>query len=211
MSRLASLLRNLFLRHRVERDLDDELRAFVELAAEEKRGAGLTDQEARRAALVELGGVEQVRESVRDVRAGALVDQLRQDLGFAIRMLGRNRGFTAIAVATLALGIGANTAIFSIVDTVVFRPLPYEDAGRLVKIWGSGSAEPIDNVSFPDFVEIRDLHDVFEQVAADDGTEFSITHRWRPRAADRRALVTSDWLSTLGVQPLLGRGFVSGR
>ena len=71
-------------------------------------------------------------------------------------MLGRNRGFTAVAVTTLALGIGANTAIFSIVDTVVFRPLPYKDAGRLVKIWDSGSAEPIDNVSFPDFVDIRD-------------------------------------------------------
>ena len=206
--RLASLLRNLCLRNRVERDLDDELRAFVELAAEERRGAGLTDQEARRAALVELGGVEQVRESVRDVRAGALVDQLRQDLGFAIRMLGRNRGFTAIAVTTLALGIGANTAIFSIVDTVVFRPLPYKDAGRLVKIWGSGSAEPIDNVSFPDFVDIRDQNDVFEEVAADDGTDFTITHVAGPRQPVAGALVTSGWLSTLGVQPILGREFV---
>ncbi len=90
---------------------------------------------ARRAALIELGGVEQIRESVRDVRAGALVDQLRQDLFYAIRALGRNRGFTAVAVSTLALGIGANTAIFSIVDTVVFRPLPYKDPARLFKIW----------------------------------------------------------------------------
>ncbi len=163
--RLTRLLRNLVLRNRVEQDLDDELRAYVDLAAEEKRGAGLGDHEARRAALVELGGVEQVKESVRDVRAGALADQVRQDLLYAIRMLGRNRGFTAVAVTTLALGIGANTAIFSIVDTVVFRPLPYKDAGRLVKIWESGSAEPIDNVSFADFVDCsdgsssaRDLH-----------------------------------------------------
>ena len=206
--RLTRLLKNLVCRNRVEQDLDDELRGFVEMAADERRRAGVPDGEARRAALVELGGVEQVRESVRDARAGALLDQLRQDLLYAIRILGRNRGFTAVAVTTLALGIGANTAIFSIVDTVVFRPLPYEDAGRLVKIWGSGSAEPIDNVSFPDFVDIRDQTTVFEQVAADDGTDFTVTPVGGPRQPIAGALVTSEWLSTLGVQPLVGRGFV---
>jgi predicted permease len=205
---LAGLVKNLFRRNRVEQDLDEELRAFVDMAAEEKRGAGLTDAEARRAVLVELGGVEQVKETVRDVRAGALVDQLRQDLFYALRMLGRNRGFTAVAVTTLALGIGANTAIFSIVDTVVFRPLPYKDAGQLVKIWGSGAAEPIDNVSFPDFIDIRDQNGVFEEVAADDGTDLTITHVAGPRQPIAGALVTSGWLSTLGVQPILGRGFV---
>lgn len=168
-------------RTRVEQDLDDELRSYIEMAAEERRGAGMPDHEARPATLIELGGVEQVRESVRDVRAGALIDQLRQDIFYAIRMLGRNRGLTAVAVTTLALGIGANTAIFSIVDTVVFRSLPYKDAGRLVKIWGSGSAEPIDNVSFPDFVDIRDQNDVFEQVAADDGTGFTLAPPGGPR------------------------------
>jgi putative ABC transport system permease protein len=204
---LPSLVKNLLLRNRVEQDLDDELRAFVDMAAEEKRDAGLTDREARRAALVELGGVEQVKESVRDVRAGALVDQLRQDLFYAIRMVTRNRGLTAVAVATLALGVGANTAIFSIVDTVVFRPLPYKDAGRLVKIWGSRSAEPIDNVSLPDFVDIRDQNDVFEQVAADDAAAFGLTSPGGTRQPIDGAIVTGSWLSTLGVQPILGRGF----
>ena len=208
-SRFASVLKNLLYRNRVEQDLDDELRSYVEMAADESRGAGLPDNEARRAALIELGGVEQVREAVRDVRAGALVDQLRQDFFYAIRMLGRNRGLTAVAVTTLALGIGANTAIFSIVDTVVFRPLPYKDAGRLVKIWGSGSAEPIDNVSFPDFVDIRDQNDVFEQVAADDAAGFSLAPPGGPRQPIDGALVTGAWLSTLGVQPMLGRGFVA--
>ena len=207
-SHIATVLKNLFLRKRVEQDLDDELRSYVEMAADENRNAGLADQEALRAALIELGGVEQVRESVRDIRAGALVDQLRQDFFYAIRMLGRNRGLTAVAVTTLALGIGANTAIFSIVDTVVFRPLPYKDADRLVKIWGSGSAEPIDNVSFPDFADIRDQNDVFEQVAADDGAGFTIMPPGGPRQPIDGAIVTDGWLSTLGVQPILGRGFV---
>src|SRR5258706_467108 len=190
MTRLASVVRNLFLRKRVDQDLDDELRSFVEMAADENRNAGLADHEARRAALIELGGVEQVRESVRDIRAGALVDQLRQDFFYAIRMLGRNRGLTAVAVTTLALGIGANTAIFSIVDTVVFRPLPYKDADRLVKIWGSGSPEPIDNVSFPDFADIRDQNDVFAQVAADDGADFTILPTGGPRQTISRPILT---------------------
>jgi putative ABC transport system permease protein len=206
-SRLTSVLRNLFLRQRVERDLDDELHSYVELAFEEKRDAGLSDDEARRAALIELGGVEQVRESVRDVRTGAIVDQLRQDLFYAIRLLGRSRGLTAIAVTTLALGIGANTAIFSIVDTVVFRPLPYKEAGRLVKIWGSASAEPTDNVSYPDFADIRNQTDIFAQVAADDAAGFALTPSGGPRQPMDGAQVTAQWLSTLGVQPVLGRGF----
>jgi predicted permease len=194
-SRLGSLLRNLTHRDRVERDLDEELRAYVDMAVDEKRSGGLPDDQARRAALVELGGLEQVRESVRAVRAGALVDQLRQDVLYAIRMLRRNRGFTAVALTTVALGIGATTAIFSIVDTVVFRPLPYNDAGRLVKIWGSGSAEPTDNV--------------FEQVAADDGTDLTILLPGGSRQPVAGALVTAGWLSTLGVRPVLGRGFVA--
>ena len=91
-SRISRVLKNLFPRTRVEQDLDDELRSYIEMAAEERRGAGMPDHEARPATLIELGGVEQVRESVRDVRAGALIDQLRQDVFYAIRMLGRNGG-----------------------------------------------------------------------------------------------------------------------
>jgi len=131
------------------------------------------------------------------------------DLVYAARMLVRNRGLTAVAVITLALGIGANTAIFSIVDTVVFRPLPYKDAGRLVKIWGSEEAGPGDNVSFPDFADIRDQNDVFEQVAADDGTELTVVLPDGSRRSIDGAMVTTAWLSTLGVQPILGRGFVA--
>jgi putative ABC transport system permease protein len=208
-SRIASLWKNLVLRNRVERDLDDELRAYVEMATDEKRAAGVSEDQARRAALVEVGGVEQVRESVRDIRTGALVDQFRQDLHYAFRMLGRNRGLTAVAIATLALGIGANAAIFSIVDTVVLRPLPYKDPDRLVKIWGSTSAEPIDNVSLPDYLDIRDGTDVFELVAADDAAQFSIAPPEGARHPIFGAQVTRAWLDALGVQPIVGRPFAA--
>jgi hypothetical protein len=95
------------------------------------------------------------------------------DLLYALRMLARNRGLTVVALTTLALGIGTNAAIFSVVDTVVFRPLPYKDTGRLVKIWTTPLGKT-DDVSFPDFADIRDQNDVFQQIAADDGTEPSM-------------------------------------
>src|SRR6266542_529213 len=207
-SRIASFLKNLFRRTRVERDLDEELRAYVDMAIEEKRSAGLTDGEARRAALIEMGGVDQVKESVRDVRSGAVADQLRRDLSYAVRMFARNKGFTAVAVATLALGIGASTAIFTVVDAVVFRPLPYANPGRLVKIWDKESRQPVDDVSWPDFADMRAQRDVFEQVAADDGMGFDVRHGDGSRESIDGAMVTIDWLTTLGVQPILGRGFL---
>jgi len=220
-SRVASFLRNLFFSARVERELDDELRGYVEMAVDEKRiSQGLADDAARRAVLLEVGGVDQVKESVRDVHAGVLVDQLRQDLSYAIRMLRKNAGFTAAAVTTLALGIGANTAIFSVVDTVVFRPLPYKDPDRLVKICGKAlprnmrltavDANCSDDVSLPNFLDIRDQNHVFEQMAADDGVGGSITYADGSRERGINvALVTLEWLSTLGVQPILGRGFLA--
>src|SRR6185503_5343779 len=159
-SRLISLLRNLLNRARVERDLDAELRAYVDLATDERRRAGLTEEEARRSALLELQGLEQVKERVRDARSGALFEQFLQDLSYAGRMFVKNRGFTAASVLTLALGIGATTAIFSIVDTVIYRPLPYKDPERLVKITGNTARLLTDDVSFADFADLRDRNHV---------------------------------------------------
>jgi putative ABC transport system permease protein len=207
-SRIVSLLKNLFLRGRVERDLDDELRAYLDLAEAENRRAGLTAVEARRATLVRLGGIDQVKESVRDVRAGSVLEQCRQDFFYAGRLLARNRVFSAVAIVTLALGIGANTAIFTIVDTVVFRPLPYRAPGQLVKLWEKGPSQPTDNVSWADFEDIRGLTAVFEDLAADDGMGFSLRHPDGTHESIVGAFVTPAWLSTLGVQPMLGRGFL---
>jgi len=206
-SRLISLLRNLLNRARVERDLDAELRAYVDLATDERRRAGLTEEEARRSALLELQGLEQVKERVRDARSGALFEQFLQDLSYAGRMFVKNRGFTAASVLTLALGIGATTAIFSIVDTVIYRPLPYKDPERLVKIAGNTARILTDDVSLADFADLRDRNQVFEQMAADDGTDYIVTIDGTP-APVLGALVTTSWLQTLGVQPILGRSFL---
>jgi putative ABC transport system permease protein len=207
-SRLSSLLRNVLNRPRVERDLDAELRAYVDMAADERRRAGLTEADARRAALLEVQGIEQVKERVRDARRGALVEQFLQDLSYAGRMFVKNRGFTAAAVLTLALGIGATTAIFSIVDTVIYRPLPYKDPGRLVKIAGNTAGILTDDVSFADFADLRDRNHVFEQMAADDGTDYTVTIDGTAKSV-LGGMVTTSWLQTLGVQPILGRSFLA--
>src|SRR5437879_5367828 len=132
---LLSLLRNLFKRSRVERDLDEELRAYVELLTEQKVAGGMGAYEARRTARIELGGIEQVKEEVRQVRRGRMLEELMQDLHYGIRTLRKNPAFTAIAVLALALGIGTNTAMFSVAYGILLRPLPYADADRVAVVY----------------------------------------------------------------------------
>ncbi len=131
-SRLKFLSRNLLHRPQIESQLDEELRSYADMLADEKIAAGIPPSEARRTTLVELGGIEQVKQSVRDRRTGAGLELLWQDVRYALRQLRRNRAFTLTAVITLGLGIGATTAIFSAVYVLLLRPLPYPDAGRLM-------------------------------------------------------------------------------
>src|SRR5262245_29401438 len=134
LPRLLSLVRNLFRKERVDQDLDAEVLAYLDQLTEEKVAAGIPRERARREARIELGGVEQVKEQVRAVRAGALVEQFLRDLRVGLRSLLRAKGLSATVVVTLALGIGANAAIFSVVRGVLLRPLVNRDEDRLIYV-----------------------------------------------------------------------------
>ena len=207
--RVQSALRNLLRKPRVESQLDDELRAYVDMATDEKIAAGLSTAEARRAALAEFGGIEQVKQAVRDHRAGTAIELLWQDARYGLRQLRRNRGFTLTAVVTLGLGIGATTAMFSAVYSLLLRPLPYYDANRLVSIFAALRQGHADSLLDPDFVAARSQSKSFEHLAGFHiSTEDNLTGAGDPVRVTRAA-VTANFFSTLGVVPQLGRDLSS--
>ena len=207
---LRGLLRNLFRRDRVERDLDQEIRAFADMLADEKAQSGMSRTEAERAARIELGGIEQVKEQVRASRSGAWLDTLAADLRYALRMLRRNPGFAAVTVITLALGIGANTALFSVVNALLLRDLPYKDANHLVYVTEFWPHEPIvPGPPNPDFTNWRAHSRLIEDIQAyGGGGNVTLT---TAGAAERitGTLVTAGLLDMIGLQPALGRNFLS--
>ena len=139
--KIVSFWRTLARGRTIERDLDDELRSYVEEVTAKKVAQGVDPRSARRQALMEIGGLDHVKEEVRDVRIGRLVEETFRDVSYAWRMLRKAPGFTLAAVTTLALGVGANTAIFSVVHALLISPLPYADPARLVFVWADQSSE----------------------------------------------------------------------
>jgi macrolide transport system ATP-binding/permease protein len=204
-----SFLRNLFFTRRVDADLDQEVHAHLELLIEEKVRAGMALAEARRAARIELGGVEQVKEQVRDSRTGALLDSLVQDLRFAWRSLRRTSGLTAFVVITLALGIGMTSATFSMVDALIFRPYPVPHPGTVVTLAGTTHDSMIEDFSYREYVDIRDNTKSYDGVIAYADMQavgYSAETGVTPRIKGGM-MVSGNFFQVLGVEPRLGRGF----
>ncbi|HEY3044076.1 MAG TPA: ABC transporter permease [Vicinamibacterales bacterium] len=206
LSRVVALWTRIAHRGRSERDLDDEIRATFDLLVAEKIQAGLTPEAARRAATIELGGVEQVKEQVREAQTGAFLDSVFQDLRHAARSLRRNPGFAGVAIFTLALGIGATTIVFSVVDALLLNPVPFRNPDRLVEIWswsdrGGGPFQPSAMLG-----RWREQTQIFEQVEGHWETSFTVTGDQEPSTL-WGSQVTVGLFSLLGVSPQLGRQF----
>jgi putative ABC transport system permease protein len=208
ISRLRALWNNVFRRKQLDRDLDEELQAYLELVSAEKMRKGVSSEEAYREARRDAGGVEQVKESVRDVRAGVWSDSLVRDFRYGVRTLAKNPAFTLIAMATLALGIGANTAMFSLLDQVVLRLLPVRDPERIVIVRETGnhygnSFGP-NTISWPMFEDLRDNNQAFSEMFC--RFPATVTIGYDDRAAQISAeLVSGSYFPTLGVGAALGR------
>lgn len=191
-------------RARQERELETELQAWVDQLTEEKIRAGMSPEEARRLALAETGGFDQVKERVRDERRSAVLETMLRDAAYALRSLRRSRGFATVAILTLALGIGATTAIFSAVHAVLLRPLPYPDADRLMVLWLNNTREEIqrDVTSYPNFLDWREAA-AFESVAGYSPTTGSFTGD-DDAEEFAGAWVTGDFFRVLETAPHLG-------
>jgi predicted permease len=210
-SRIGSLMSNLFRRRRVEHELDAEVNSYLTQLVDEKIAAGVNPRDAIRESMIELEGPEQVKERVRDVRVGAIIEQLWQDIRYALRMLRKNPGFTAITVITLALGIGVNTAIFSLVDGILLRPLPYQQPDRLVRIVNSQRQIGLETwgLSQANFTFLRDGNHSLESVAAYSTSGANLTGNGEPERVSL-GTVSADFFKVLGTSPLLGRAFQAG-
>jgi putative ABC transport system permease protein len=190
--------------------LDEEIRAHLNMAAREREERGESAGDARAAARREFGNVGLVKETTRDMWGWASLERLWQDVRYGLRMMRRSPGFTAVAVLTLALGIGATTAIFSVVDAVLLRPLPFRAPGQLVQLWETESAPGSYPLTGADYIDWRAQNQSFEDMAV-----FSFQESYNASGAgepERAAVVETqaNFFSVLGVQPMMGRAFLPG-
>lgn len=201
-NQIQSWVRAMLGRARMESDMDAELRFHMQAYAEDLQRQGVARDEAMRRAHIEFGGVERLKEECRDARGVSFAETLLQDLRYGARALRKSPGFTAIAVLTLGLGIGANTAIFSVVNAILLHPLAYKDADRLVTIL----IDPAAPVSAANYVDWREQSHSFEGMAAAEYWSPNLTGVDQPENI-RGHKITYDLFPLLGSQPLLGRLF----
>jgi putative ABC transport system permease protein len=202
-------IRGFFGKRSRDRELEAELRAHLDMLTDENIRRGMSPVEARYAARREFGGVERAKELHREQRSIQLIDSLLQDLRFALRGLKNRPGFALVAILTLALGIGSTTAVFSVVDRILFRSLPYPHDDRLVSFGDKAPFEANEFVLGPDYVDWKKAQTPFESVTSfvPGGADCDLTEQNPVRL--KCALVEATFLPTFGIQPLLGRNFTS--
>src|SRR6266481_8173800 len=208
MSLLRSItggLRSLFRKERVGRELDEELNSFLQMAAEEKVRQGMSRKDALRAVRLERGSLEVTKEVVRSAGWESFIETLWQDLRHGQRVLRKSPGFAVVAVLTLALGIGATTAIFSVVNAVLMRPLAMEDPSRVVYLQEQWR-DLFPGVSVGNFADLRRTSTSFAKLCASNNASFNLEARELPERVDGE-IATADYFSTFGVQPIAGRFF----
>ena len=209
LHKIASGLQALLGKQRAERELDEELRAYEENAIAGKVSAGSTPAAAAREVKIEMGGMESVKEQVRDVGWETTFESFLQDVRFGLRMLRKNPSFTAIAVLALALGIGANTAMFSVIEAVLLRPLPYSNAGEIARVastWDRNGTLTSFTSSPPDFFDWRDQNRSFSSMFGYYIADMALTGQGEARRV-RAVMATAGLFSTLQAEPALGREF----
>jgi putative ABC transport system permease protein len=197
------------VRIRTERDIDRELRSHLELHIDDNIRAGMSPDAARRQAWIALGGFERMKDEYRDQRGFPMLDSLTRDVRYAVRVLLKSPAFSIIAIAILGLGIGANAAIFSVVNAVVLRPLPYPEPSRIVRVWHTPPHEqfsgiPTFSVSPANYLDWRAQNTTFERLAAYGSRQANLTGRGEPDAL-QGAAVSGDFFDALGAGALLGR------
>ena len=204
---ISARLHGLLRREAVIGDIDEEMRLHLQMVVEENVGRGMPPEEARRAALRSFGNFDKVRERAWEVRGGGVIEAFLQDVRYGVRLLARHRGFTAVAVLTLALGIGANTAIFSVVNELLLRPLPFPGADRIVMLWEvSPEGRHQNNTSSSNFRGWREQSTAFESLAAFSDQRVNLTDSEGDPEEIPIQLATPELFQVLGVEPILGRG-----
>jgi putative ABC transport system permease protein len=205
-SRIRSWLGATLRRPRMESEMDAELRFHMEAYAEDLGRGGVPRQEAIRRARIEFGGIERVKEEGREVRGVRFLESLAQDLRYGASNMLRTPGFTAITVLTLALGIGATTAIFSAVNPILFESLPYPHAGRIMMIWDFGTEGSRSRVAFHTYRELTERSRTFEAIAVMKLWQPTLVGAREPERFDGQ-FVSASYFRVLGVPPFLGRDF----
>src|SRR5258706_7549433 len=206
--KLHPRFRALFRKQKVDAEMDEEMLFHIELRTQANIEAGMKPEAARIAALRQFGWKESIKEECRDRRGVRWLENLTQDLRYGARMLRKHPGFTAVAVLTLALGIGANTAIFSVLNAVLLRPLTYPQSERLVRLSEAGRDWTGGPISYPNFIDWKAQQTTFEHFGLYREANYNFTGADEPLRVSAGE-VAADVFSALGVQPILGRVFTT--